>query len=75
MQPPCHHWLEWLSGLVIALELKGHQFNSWSGHMPGLCVWSPVRALMRDNGPMFLTSMFLSLAFPLPSPPLSYIYK
>ena len=23
-------------------QTKGHWFNSWSGHMPGTGVWSPV---------------------------------
>ena len=34
---------------------KGWGFNSWSGHMPGLWVWSPVRTHMNGNQSMFLS--------------------
>ena len=44
---------------------KGHGFDSWSGHMPKLWVWSPVRACTRGNtsvfSPSFLPSLPLSL--------------
>ena len=35
-------WLVWLSGLSAGREPKGHQFDSQSGHMPGLQARSPV---------------------------------
>ena len=39
---------------------KGCQFDSWSGHMPGLQVWSLIEVPMRGNR----TLMFLSLSSP-----------
>ena len=39
-------WLVWLSGWIAGLQTpKGRQFNSQSGHMPGL------RASTRVGGP------------------------
>ena len=35
-------WLVWLSGSSAGCEPKGRQFNSQSGHMPGLLARSPV---------------------------------
>ena len=47
---------------------KGLRFDSWSGHIPGLRVWSPVGVCMRGNQSMLLslppslpTSLLLSL--------------
>ena len=57
-------WLVWLSpGLSAGLEPKGHQFNSQSGHMPGVA--DQVSSWGRAKGNH--TSMFLSLSFSLPS--------
>ena len=36
-----YKWLAWLSGLSVGCELKGHGFDSQSGHMPGLRARSP----------------------------------
>ena len=36
-----HPWLVWLGGWSAACELKGHRFDSQSGHMPGLLASSP----------------------------------
>ena len=44
-------------GWALSSKLKGHQFDSQSGHMPGLPARSP-----RSH------SMFLSLSFSFPSP-------
>ena len=44
-------------------ESKRSQFDSQSGHRPGLQVRSPVGACTRNN-----RSMFLSLSLSLPSP-------
>ena len=50
--------------LGVALhKAKGHWFDAWSGHMPGLSVQSLVGALLRGNGSMFLPPSF-SLSFP-----------
>ena len=38
----CQPWLLWLVDWVPACEPKGHQFNSQSGHIPGLQARSPV---------------------------------
>ena len=50
-----------LDGWVLSCKAEGQLFNSWSGHMPRLRVWSPVRVPTRGNQLMFLTLMFLSL--------------
>ena len=46
---------------------KGHRFNSWSGHMTGLQVWSLVGAPKKSNWPMSLS--YISVSLPLFSPP------
>ena len=47
---------------VPACKPKGHQFDSQSGHMPGLCARSSVGGHVRGNH----TLMFLSLSLSLP---------
>ena len=49
---------------------KGHWFDTWSGHMSGLWVWSLVAGGVQKaaDGRFSLASMFLSLS---PSLPLS----
>ena len=47
---------------VLACEQKGHWFDSWLGHMPGLWARFP------DGSVVSRTSMFLSLSFSLFSP-------
>ena len=66
---------------VLPWELKGHLFDSQSGHMPGLWVWSLVRGCTGGNWSLFLShiyvsliNVFLSLA-PPPSSSLSKINK
>ena len=49
-------------------KAEGRQFDSRSGHKPGLRVWSQVGMRVRGNQSMFLTLVFLSLS---PSLPLS----
>ena len=61
-------WCDSVGG-VLPRKPKGSQFNSRSGHMPGLRVWSPVRVCARDNPQMFLSHMDVSL--PLFLPPFS----
>ena len=48
---------------------KGHEFNSWSGHVPRLWVWSQLRAHRRKQ----LIDISLShwCFFPSPTPSLS----
>ena len=53
-------WPVWLIAWASPCKPKGRQFNSRSGHMPGLWVQSPVWACMRGSLSMFL-SLFLSL--------------
>ena len=48
--------VDWAS----ACELKGHQFDSWPGHMPGLWARSPVGGATNVSLPVFLLP-FLSL--------------
>ena len=50
-------------------KLEGCRFDSRSGHMPRLQVWSPVGARTRGNRSMFLShiDVFLPLSFSLPS--------
>lgn len=51
---------------------KGHQFDSWSGHIARLQVWFPVRVHMGDNRWCFtLTSVFPSLFISIPLSPKS----
>ena len=53
---------------VLACKPKDHQFNSQSGHMPGLWARSPVRGVWEaTNQGISCTLMFLSLSFTLPS--------
>ena len=59
----CPSWcgsVDW----VPACELKGRQFNSQSGHLPGLQARSPVVGHVRSNH----TLMFPSFSFSFPSP-------
>ena len=48
-------------------KLKGHWFDSWSWHMPGLWVQSLVGVHMKGNQWMFLSRINVSLP-PFPSP-------
>ena len=65
------HWLkklknlDWSSsvGWALSCKPKGHQFDSQSGHMPGLQDRSLVGGVVRGN-----QSIFLPLSFFLPSP-------
>ena len=58
----------WVS---VVPKAKG-EFDSHSGHMPGLWVWSRVGGMQQATIDVFLTSMFLSpsssLPFSLPFP-------
>lgn len=47
------------------VNLKGHGFDSRSGGMPGLSVWSPEH--MQETNNQSLTSVFLSSRSPFPS--------
>ena len=62
----------WVAGLVGTLSQSCtptvYGFDSWSGHIPRLQVWCPVRACTGGNWLKFLASMFLS---PSSSPPFS----
>ena len=49
-------------GWVLSCKRKGGEFNSWSGHMPGLQVWSPAGACARCNRSMFLSHINVSLS-------------
>ena len=49
-------------GQASSRKAKGLQFDSQSGHMPGLWVWALVRVHTKGS-----QSMFLSLSFSLPS--------
>ena len=54
-------------GRAQSHKVKGHRFDSWSGHLPGLWVRSPVRVPIEGTALMFsLPSMFLSLSPFLP---------
>ena len=55
------------SGGASSYKLKGHGFDCQLGYMLGLQIWSPVGVHMRDNQPMFLSHMFLSLPLSLTS--------
>ena len=62
-------WLVYSVDWAQACELKGCQFNSWSGHMPGFWARSPVGGVWEAADQCFShTLMFLSLSFSLPSP-------
>ena len=56
-------------GWGSSCRTKGHWFDSWTGRMPGLQVWSPGRMRSRDNGSMFLSHINVSLHLFLPSCP------
>ena len=58
--------VEW----ALSHKVEGHWFDSWSGHMPGLWVRSPVSVHMRNDQCFSLTSMLLFLSFFLPPPSL-----
>ena len=60
----------WLSGLGIICKAKGRWFNFWSGHTPGLQVWSPVRTCTRSNQSMFPSNIDVSLSLYPPFPSL-----
>ena len=45
---------------------KGHRFNSRSGHIPRLQIWSPVRVRTKSNQSMFLSHINVSLLLSLP---------
>ena len=54
---------------VSSPKLKGHGFDTWSGHMPRLWVLAQVRVCTRGNGTMFLSCVVVSLlSFSLLSP-------
>ena len=55
----------WCSSVdwVPACKPKGHQFYSWSGHMPGLQARSPVEGVWEAT-----THWCISLSFSFPSP-------
>ena len=55
-----------LVGWASSYKVKGHQFNSWSGHMPGLQVQSQVGAHTRSNESVFLSRIDVSLPLFLP---------
>ena len=59
----CPGWcgsVDWMA----ACKLKGHQFNSWSGHMPGLWARFPVGGI-REATIHCSFSFSLSPSFPL----------
>ena len=60
------HSPDWCSplGWVTSHKPKGHQFNSWSEHMPGLKARSPIGAMLEATNQYFFSS-------PSPSCPLS----
>ena len=48
-------------GWALSHKAKGRWFDSWSGHMPGLRLWSPVGTHTRGNQSMFLSHINVSL--------------
>ena len=64
--PSCYGSVGWAS----SCKPKDHGFNSQSGHMHGLGVWSPVGVHRRGNQSMFLSHIGVSLPLFL-SPSLS----
>ena len=59
---------------MLACKAKGHQFDSYLGHMPGLQAKSLVGGTQEATGQhISYTWMFLSLSFFLP--PFSSLYK
>ena len=68
----CPNWCG-LVGWVLSCKVKGHWFDSQSGHVPGLWVWFPVRHIREAASWCFsFTSMFLFFSFS-PASPLSKI--
>ena len=59
-------WLVWCGSVDWAqvCQLKGHRFNSQSGHMPGLQARSPVRGMWEATN----QCIFHELIFPIPLP-------
>ena len=55
-------WPAWLSWMTCC-KVKGSRFDSWSGHVPMVCVPSPLGVHTKGN-----QLMFLFLSFSLPSP-------
>ena len=53
-------------------KLEGLRFNPWSGHMPRLLVWSPVRACTTGNQLVCLSHVNVSLPSVFPSLSLSF---
>ena len=53
-------------GWALPYKPKGHRFDSWSGHVPGLQVWSWVGGHMKGNQSMFLSHQCFSSFFPSP---------
>ena len=51
---------------ALPCNAKGHPFDSWSEHMPGLRVCSLVGAHTRDNRSMFLSHISVSLPLSIP---------
>ena len=62
--------LPWLvcgsDGWTSSCKPKGHRFNSRSGHIPRLQIWSPVRVRTKGNQSMFLSHINVSLLLSLP---------
>ena len=54
-------------GWEWSCTVKDHWFNSQSGHIPALWVWSPVGACMGGSQSMFLSHINVSLPFFLPA--------
>lgn len=61
--------VQWLS--FCTPKRLQFRFNSQSGHIPRLEIWSPVSKCTGGNLSMFLTLMFLSHSAPLPILPSS----
>ena len=79
---PCVNFLNWMLGLdyvsvgwVSCCQSKGCQFHSLSGHMPGLWVWSPVGAHLRDIWSMLLLHIDVSPSLSPSLPPSLKINK
>ena len=53
-------------GWVSSCKVKGCWFDSWSGHMPGLWVQTPVGVCTGGNWSMFVSHIDLSLLLSLP---------
>ena len=55
----CPDWCGSVGGMS-SHNVKGHQFNSQWGHMPGWQVWSPVGVCTRRNQSMFVSHIDVS---------------